>query len=85
MYSNIQLASKLSCGCDYALFKVSSAFLPLRPRGADSSQGFGDGAQPLSETRMAAQKLGQSIRPQLHLEGQGRGKRGPTFLAWLLN
>lgn len=25
IYNNIQLASKLSSGCDYALFKVSSA------------------------------------------------------------
>lgn len=28
MYNNIQLASKLSSGCDYALFKVSPASPP---------------------------------------------------------
>lgn len=33
MYSHIQLASKLSSGCDYALFKVSSAPVPPPPKG----------------------------------------------------
>lgn len=33
MYSHIQLASKLSSGCDYALFKVSSAHPPPQATG----------------------------------------------------
>lgn len=40
MYSHIQLASKLSPGCDYALFKVNSALMSPSPKaqGPDCSQ-----------------------------------------------